>query len=492
MLKHIILSLVLLCSLFFPADSRCDNPKREFRGAWLSSIYQNFNKMSTDQLKRRLTTVLNNLQEAGCNAVIFQVRPSADALYESDLEPWSEWLTGKRGRAPQPYWDPMQFMIEEAHKRGMEFHAWLNPYRVTISSKEVLPADHPSKKYPERFFRHNGQVLFDPAYQENIDFICDVIADILENYDVDGIHFDDYFYPYPDSQGRKFDGDAASYAKFGKGMNKADWRRSNVDRLIEEVHETIQDIKPWVRFGISPFGIHRNKKTDPSGSATSGLQNYDDLYSDVLLWARNGWIDYVAPQLYWNLDHKAASTRELAPWWDKNVKGAHLYFGQDVQRSMDAGELDKKMDIERNLGNVGGHIWWTGYWVADNYKGASAKLKDKYQSTLALPPAYGDPSYHPAKPEGLKLDAAGKDYILSWKASSTGEREEETDVVKHVVYQFYPDEQIDLEDASTIILVTQSNRVKISGDDLEKGSVLVVTALDRMNRESMASTIKFK
>ncbi len=196
-------------------------------------------------------------------------------------------------------------MIDEAHARGMELHAWLNPYRVTTSANQELPINHIFYKHPERFVEYGSKLYFDPGWPENIDFISNVVKDIITRYDVDAIHMDDYFYPYPVA-GVDFPDDY-SYAAHGKGMDRGDWRRQNVDKLIEKLHVTIMENKPWVRFGISPFGIWRNKKSDPRGSDTNGLQNYDALFADVLLWTEKGWVDYMMPQLYWELEHKLAS-----------------------------------------------------------------------------------------------------------------------------------------------------------------------------------------
>ncbi|MDE6393268.1 MAG: family 10 glycosylhydrolase [Muribaculaceae bacterium] len=481
--------ITLILGIVMALSAAAANPKREFRGAWLHVIGQSqWQNKSTEQAKAYIREQFDRLQDAGCNAVIFQVRPTADALYKSDLEPWSAWLTGKRGKAPSPMWDPMEYAIGEAHKRGMEFHAWLNPYRVTSTAKETLPADHMSNKHPERFFRYNGQILFDPAYQENRDFICDIIGDILDRYDVDGIHIDDYFYPYP-APGKAIPDDK-SYARFGKGMNRGDWRRHNVDLLIEQMHRTIKEKKPWVRFGVSPFGIWRNRKSDPRGSDSSGLQNYDDLYADVLLWAKNGWVDYLAPQLYWNLDTKAAPSRSLARWWNDNANGVDIYIGQDVKRTMDVAdpgnrdknELDTKVRLSRSLPNVKGNVWWHGYWVTGNYKGAADSLAMKYQSTIAIPPAYGDSRISPRTVKDLKIERDGDKSFLTWNAPARqGHEEEATDVVKYVVYEFFQGESQDTEDSQTIVAMTPYTKVSITAD---KGATYAVTALDRMNRES--------
>ena len=497
-----ILAVLLSFPLFsaYPQDS---NPKREFRGAWLHVIGQSqWQNKSTEQAKKYIQEQFQKLQDAGCNAVIFQVRPTADAVYKSDLEPWSAWLTGKRGKAPSPEWDPMEFAIEEAHKRGMEFHAWLNPYRVTSSAKEVLPASHITKQEPHRFVKFNGQTFFDPAYKENRDFICDVVRDILKRYDVDAIHIDDYFYPYP-ANGKKFEADDTSYKKFGNGMDRKEWRRHNVDLLIEQLYTTIKSAKPWVRFGVSPFGIWRNKSSDPRGSDSSGLQNYDDLYADVLLWAKNGWVDYLAPQLYWTLDMKAAPSRHLAQWWNDNANGVDVYIGQDVQRTMsnadpknnDSNELDTKVKLSRKLPNVQGNVWWHGYWVTDNYKGVADSLALKHQSSLALPPAYGDKTIQPKPVSDLSLVSDNGRTFLTWTGDIGSSLQRETDVIKYVVYQFFPGETVDIEDAQTIIAITPYTSVLVE-DESEgpsaEGCTFVVTAIDRMNRESEPVEYKMK
>lgn len=485
----IVTVLALVAGSAMVIASEFENPKREFRGAWLHVIGQTqWQNKTTEQAKEYIREQLDKLHDAGCNAVIFQVRPTADAVYKSDLEPWSAWLTGKRGKAPSPMWDPMEYCLEEAHKRGMEFHAWLNPYRVTSTAKEILPSNHMSKMEPQRFFRYNGQVLFDPAYQENRDFICKVIDDIVSRYDVDAIHIDDYFYPYP-APGKKIPDDA-SFLKFGLGRNRNDWRRHNVDLLIEQIHKTIKDRKPWVRFGVSPFGIWRNKRTDPRGSESTGLQNYDDLYADVLLWAKNGWIDYLAPQLYWNLDTQAAPSRKLVQWWNDNANGVDVYVGQDVKRTMDVAdpgnhdrnELDTKVKLSRKLPNIGGNIWWHGYWVTGNYKGAADSLAMKYQSTIALPPVYGDARKHPKTIKEIKIEKEGDKEFLMWTPPARSQKESADDAIRFVVYEFYSGEKQDINDPQAIIALTPYNKVLIDSEN--KGVTYAVTTLDRLNRES--------
>ena len=464
------------------------SPKREFRGAWVTTVYQEqYARQSTDQNKKYLRDLLDKLQETGVNVVLFQARPSADAFYDSNYEPWSRYLT-KGGKAPNPYWDPLQFMVDECHQRGMELHAWLNPYRVTTSKNEKLPAGHLYYKEPERFIRYpgDGKIYFDPGLPQNRDFIVKVVEDIISRYDVDGIHFDDYFYPYP-ANGKKFP-DEKSYSKYGKGQKLADWRRGNVDKLIEDIHHCIRQSKtPWVRFGVSPFGIWRNKASDARGSDTNGLQNYDDLYADVLLWANKGWVDYLIPQLYWELDHKKASSLKLIDWWDNSVDPqCHVYIGQDVERTMKApdispskekNQLRHKIELTRSKANVLGNCWWPAYALTSDSYGAATALKRWAQSTAALVPPYTSISTGlPDKVKGLKFKAN----TLYWKKKEAEGKT--TDAVKYVVYRFEQGEDMDFDNPEKIYAITADNEIRI-----HRRGVYAVTAIDRVNNESKPS-----
>lgn len=465
--------LLLSAALGVSAES----PKQEFRGAWLHTVYQGqYKKQTTAQNQAYLRNLLDSLQLTGVNAVIFQVRPQADAFYDSKLEPWSRFLTDD-GAKPKPYWDPLQFMVEECHKRGMELHAWLNPYRVTTNAKQTLPKGHIYHKHPERFVRYDGKMYFNPGLPENREFIGKVVEDIVSRYDIDAIHFDDYFYPYP-AKGKDFD-DAAAFAKYGKGMARDDWRRHNVDLLIEELNTRIKKLKPWVRFGISPFGIWRNKTSDPRGSDTNGLQNYDALYADVLLWEEKGWIDYLLPQLYWELDHKAASSRILADWWDENSgHNRHLYIGQDVERCISKGELGEKVEISRSRQNVAGNCWWPGYSVTRNSGGVADSLANNLQKDIALvPPSSWLSSTPPAAPAKVSVEPGG---VIAWQAPAP--QGKIGDVTRFVIYRFDSPENIDVNDASAIIAIVPDMSFKTT----EPGTY-VVSALDRVNNESEPS-----
>lgn len=466
------------------------NSKTEFRGAWLHTVHQGqYAAQSTQQNKDYLRNQLDLLKNAGVNAVIFQVRPSADAFYPSELEPWSRFLSGKAGVAPSPEWDPLQFMVEEAHARGMELHAWLNPYRVTTSAKQTLPKGHLYHKHPERFVTYDKKIYFDPGLPENRDFINAVVKDIITRYDVDAIHMDDYFYPYPVA---KLDfPDDASYKKYGNGMKRDDWRRKNVDLLIESLHKTINATKPWVRLGISPFGVWRNKTSDPAGSNTKALQNYDDLYADVLLWTRNGWVDYMLPQLYWELEHKRAPYIELVKWWDGQSNGRHMYIGQDVEKAMklpdlppstEKTQLRHKIELSRAGKNIQGNCWWPGYSITRNSNGVADSLANDFQSTIALIPAYTwIHSGSPKAPAGLNA----KNGSLTWKAGKPKGKVDDT--VKFVIYQNTSGEPIkSMADPANIIDVVYGTEWNIPSGVTGQ---FFITALDRVNNESSPSEV---
>lgn len=450
--------------------------KREFRGAWLNTIYQpQYKRHTTEQNKAYLRAQLDSLKAMGINAVIFQVRAQSDAFYASKLEPWSRYLTDG-GKAPAPFWDPLEFIIDEAHRRGMELHAWINPYRVTTTAKQTVPKGHIALKHPDRFIRYDGKLYFDPGRPENREFIGRIVDDIVARYDIDGIHFDDYFYPYP-VKGKTF-ADDASFRKYGKGMSRDDWRRKNVDLLIEDLHRRISEAKPWVRFGVSPFGIWRNKTSDPRGSDTRGLQNYDALYADVLLWEEKGWVDYLLPQLYWELDHKAASFLTLVDWWNKNAgNNRHLYVGQDVKRTIDKSELKHKVLLTRDAKNIQGNCWWPGYELTRNTGGVADSLSSQYQHYPALVPQY--PWKYQGTPHAVDGLRVNKKRITWAKPQPNGKA---SDVVRFAVYRFDSIDDIDISRGEALVDITGTADFTATVP-----GCYVVTAIDRVNNESEAS-----
>ena len=490
--------LLMAGGVFAQVQTGSAYPKREFRAAWIQSVNGQFRGMPTEKLKQNLIGQLNSLQKAGINAIIFQVRPEADALYASRLEPWSRFLTGVQGKAPEPYWDPMQFMIDECHKRGMEFHAWINPYRTKTTLKSELAPNHVYNIHPEWFVTYGDQIYFDPALPESREHICKIVSDIVSRYDVDAIHMDDYFYPYP-IKGVDFP-DNASFARYGGGFsNKADWRRGNVNILIKKLHETIRGIKPWVKFGISPFGIYRNQKTDPLGSNTNGLQNYDDLYADVLLWAREGWIDYNIPQIYWEIGHKAADYETLVDWWAKHTENRPLFIGQAVMNTIQhadpknpsINQLPRKMALQRSYQTIGGSCQWYAAAVVENrghYRDLLVSEYHKYPALIPVSPFMDDKA--PGKVKKLKPVWTEDGYILFWTEPKA--KTEMDKAVQYVIYRFNNKEKVDLHDPSHIVAITRDNFYKLPYESGDVKYQYVVTALDRLHNESKAVKKKVK
>lgn len=473
-------------------------PKREFRGAWIQCVNGQFQGMPTAKMQQTLIQQLDNLQKAGINAIIFQVRAEGDALYRSSYEPWSRFLTGIQGKAPSPMWDPLQFMIEECHKRGMELHAWINPYRAKTKGTCALSPSHPVNRYPNLIVSYNGQLYFDPGYPESRKYICKIVRDIVTRYDVDAIHMDDYFYPYP-NPGEKFPDDI-SFAAYGRGFrNRDDWRRDNVNVLIKEIHETVRACKPWVKFGVSPFGIYRNKKNDPNGSDTKGLQNYDDLYADVLLWVNNGWIDYNIPQIYWEIGHPAADYDTLIRWWAKNSAARPLFIGQDVMRTVQKADVKNpnqhqmpaKYQLQRSLSTVQGSCQWYAAAVVNNlgnYRDLLVQEYHKYPALVPTSPFMDDKA--PGKVRKLKPVWTADGYILFWTAPKA--KDEMDEAVQYVVYRFKNGEKINISDPSHIVKITRDTFYKLPYEDGKTKYQYVVTALDRLHNESKTVKKKIK
>lgn len=497
------LAFLLLFSILFAQSGQALPPKREFRGVWIHTVQQGqYKGMTMTEMQRYFTDMLDSFQRVGINAFIFQVRPQADAFYKSDLEPWSRYLTGTQGKAPNPAWDPMEFLIKECHARNIEFHAWLNPYRVTSNESDALSPDHLYWKSPERFVKYGKQIYFDPGMPENRKFICSVVKDIVKRYDVDAIHMDDYFYPYPIA-GEDFP-DKESFEAYGKLQGfapnqKATWRRNNVNLLIGELKEAIYTSKPWVRFGISPFGIYRNKNKTPdgSGSNTNGLQNYDDLYADVLLWGKKAWIDYVMPQLYWEIGHKAADYSTLIDWWSRNVSNEHLYIGQSVVRTMQAADaqsgsknqLTRKMDQAAAQSAIQGNCLWNGYDVLRNEGGILDSLRNHYYKYPALVPAYSNmDGTRPLPLKKLWDEWTEKGYFLRWEPKV--DKDPLNMPTRYCVYCFGPGERVNLNDPSKIVKLTTETSFQLPYDKDKIKFKYVVTTLDRYNFESKKGKTK--
>jgi uncharacterized lipoprotein YddW (UPF0748 family) len=376
-------------------------PKYEFRAVWIASVenidWPSKKDIPVDSQKVEFTRLLDMHQHNGLNAVVVQIRPAADALYESPYEPWSEWLTGVQGKAPSPYYDPLAFMIEETHKRGMEFHAWCNPYRaVKAIGKSSVAAGHITRRHPEWFVRFENTLYFDPGNKEVQQYVTMITRDIVHRYDIDAIHFDDYFYPYDIIEGggpRKDFPDELSYARYGNGLSKGDWRRSNVDSVILQIGKAIKEEKPHCKFGISPFAIWRNSSKDPEGSETQGGQtDYDNLYADILLWLKNGWIDYVVPQIYFEFTQPHAPYGVLLDWWARHTYGRQCFVGLGIYKAgvnaawRDPSLLPREIQAQRNDPQVQGAVYFSSASFLTNPFGWNDSLRNNYYNYPSLIP----------------------------------------------------------------------------------------------------------
>jgi len=363
------LFLTTSCSIF---RSALPPPKEEFRGVWVATVANiDWPKNAGDSWPRQqkdFDALLDFYQSMNFNAIILQIRAAGDAFYPSDKAPWSRYLGGKEGIPPDTDQDPLKWLIAETHRRGMQFHAWFNPYRATMSRDTTLLSDtHDYFRHPEWMVAYGNRYYYNPGIPEVREQLKSVIKEVLTRYEVDGIHFDDYFYPYTIS-GEAFD-DSLQYHKLARpGQSLDHWRRSNVDSQVHDIHTLIRDTKPWVQFGISPFGVWRNKDRDPAGSDTrAGQTTYDNLNADPLLWMRKGWIDYLVPQLYWSMDFPAASHRKLVAWWTANSHGTHLYVGNaayKLRNNTDKAwtrrqELPRQLKLARKTKKVQGNVFFS-------------------------------------------------------------------------------------------------------------------------------------
>ena len=397
-----ILSALAVCT---PSASANERSAVSFRGAWIATV-ANIDWPTpeavgnTDLQQAEMIFLLDSLHSIGINAIIFQVRPTADALYRSEYEPVSHWLTGKQGSwGEQTPYDPLQWTIEQAHKRGMEVHVWLNPYRVNLAKTDTstLAPDHIMRRHPDWFWEYNKQWYFNPGLEQTREWICTIVQDIVQRYDIQAIHMDDYFYPYP--AGKQQLPDTKTFEQYPRGFdNIHDWRRNNVNLAIQAISETIRECKDSVEFGISPFGVWRNNNVDSTGSATrAGITNYDDLYADIRLWIKEGWIDYVLPQLYWEIGKKVADYEILAHWWANEVRGTRckLYIGMAPYRLENASpktpwgvgnEIKRQMDLNRTIPEITGECFYSTRPLLRNPRGVCDSIKAVYRNdSFSLP-----------------------------------------------------------------------------------------------------------
>jgi uncharacterized lipoprotein YddW (UPF0748 family) len=375
-------------------------PPEQLRGVWIATVtdddWPSAPGGSPDEQRAELTALLDNAAARRLNVVYFQVRPSADAFWPSRYEPWSQYLTGTQGT--DPGWDPLAFAVREAHRRGLELHAWCNPYRIALTDDIGTLVDwHPARRHPEWVVAYGGQLYYNPGIPAVRHFVEDAMMDAVVRYPVDGLHWDDYFYPYPVA-GQTFDDDVA-FAQYGGGFtDRADWRRHNIDLLVSETAARVRALGRRVSFGVSPFGVWRNAATDPRGSdTTAGVQTYDDLYADTLGWVRKQWLDYVCPQVYWNIGFAAADYAKLVPWWSGAVDGTRvkLYIGEALYKQGAAGqpdpwqdpaELSRHLTFDAAYPQVQGNVYFSATEVVEDPTGAMDRVVADHYPTRARVP----------------------------------------------------------------------------------------------------------
>jgi uncharacterized lipoprotein YddW (UPF0748 family) len=473
------------------------SPKREFRGVWVATVknidWPSKPGLNSDIQKEELIKIFDEHEKNGMNAVMFQVRPSADAFYAKSEELWSAFIAGEQGKGPTPFYDPLQFAIEEAHKRGMELHAWFNPYRATNDDNEKLVSpNHITHQKPEWFFTYAKKKFFNPGLPEVRSYINKIIMNVVRNYDIDGVHFDDYFYPYP---GKDIMPDSLTYVQFPNGINNIqDWRRNNVDLLIKSVADSIKAAKTYVKFGISPFGIWRNQKEDPRGSATNGMAGYSALYADVLKWTEKGWIDYVNPQIYFPFGYAPAAYEILTDWWAKNAYGKHVYVGHGNYRLVeqkngwdDKTQMPRQIRYLRNKPEINGSVYFSSKSVTNNLGGFQDSLRADLNKYPALVPAMEWLDNTPPLPP-LKLKH--KKNELSWIKPYTVRDGESA--YGYVVYRTEENSSLDISNPQNIVkVIFGSEKTNFVDKDAVKGVKYkyTVTAIDRLKNESSRSNI---
>lgn len=496
LIMRVIAVVLLLIVILFPVESQ-SCPKHEMRAVWIATV-ENIDWPSKPSLpvgeqKQEMMELLDLARKFNLNTVVLQIRPASDAFYPSGLEPWSYWLTGRQGSAPEPYYDPLEFTIKECRKRGLAIHVWLNPYRALRDTAfHETAMNHVSNTHPDWLVTYGSVKYLDPGLPQTRDHLAQVVSDVVRRYDIDAVHMDDYFYPYRIS-GLAFPDDSSFAAYHGEYTpdHRDDWRRNNTELIIKQLHDSIRAIKPYVEFGIAPFGVWRNADRDSTGSATrAGQTNYDDLYADVLKWQKEGWIDYLAPQLYWHIGMPVADYKILAEWWNRHISGCKLYIGHGIYRLNPESqteawrtpdELINQIRLNRNLQNITGSIFYSAKFLRSNPLGLMQNLTSELYRYQALQPV----NTH-AIPiiAGLPSDAAMNRKLFSINLSWV----EGPNTRSFVIYRFRKGEPADFSDPANIFNVTSSTSLSLKSGKATrpKRYAYAITALSPTNIETEA------
>jgi len=497
MMKKILICFIFLLLLFQHLLAQNVSNKREFRATWIATVANidwPTNKFaSTEEQMTELTAMLDSLKLAGMNALFFQVRTECDALYNSKIEPWSYWLTGEQGKAPDPFYDPLSFVIKESHKRGMELHAWFNPYRAVKDIGAYKQSeDHVSVLQKDWLIKSGNYEMLDPGLPEVREHIKSVMKDVLTRYDINGIHFDDYFYPYTPITNE----DSLTFVNYSRGFtNIDDWRRDNINLLMTEIYNIIKESKSKVKFGISPFGIVLNKY-----AGTNGFNSYNILYCDPLNWLDNKIVDYITPQIYWEIGHPKADYAKLLPWWATVTNSRHLYIGLYSSKMASPNykgkksELGDEIRLNRTTKNVLGSVFFSAKSISRNWSGLADSMKLDWYKNLSIPPAmtWLD-SINPLPVEKLRRIEIDSGILLFWNLPDEAEDGEFPHY--YLVYRFEDKNKVDLSDPSKIVAkVINKNTSYFELNSLENGKAYyyVVTSLDRLHNESEPVMIEIK
>lgn len=484
-------------------ENKIGSPKREFRAAWVATVdnidWPSKKTLTTAAQQEEFTKILDKYQQMGLNAAMVQVRAASDAFYARSTEPWSEWLNGTQGKSPEPYYDPMEFMIQESHKRNIEFHAWLNLSRGTHKVSKSIADNHITRVHPEWFFKYDNHLLFNLGLPEVREYIIGIVRNMVKFYDVDGIHFDDYFYPYTVTGQRINDDDA--FRKYGGSFTTVeDWRRYNVDETIKGIASAITAEKPRVKFGVSPFSVWRNASVDPLGSQTQGGQtSYDNLYADTRKWFREGWIDYITPQVYFTFEFDKVPYKVMTDWWAAQPSERHIYMGLGTYRvgSTDRdkawampNQIPRQVRYNRTKKEVQGSVFYNTSSLLRNNLGVSDSLQQLYRIpalTPSMPWKDNVPPNSPKKVEAKRVKNIG--IVVTWATPEVTSRDNEP-IHKWVVYRFETNEIMNLENTSRIVSILPNTGVFNYIDKTakpDKSYIYLVTALDRLQNESAPS-----
>ena len=483
------------------------SPKREFRAVWIATVdnidWPSKKGLPAADQQREFTELLDMSQQTGLNAVVVQIRAAADAFYAKSSEPWSEWLTGQQGLAPDPFYDPLEFMIRESRARNLEFHAWLNLDRATFSKNASVCTTNICYQRPNWMVEYGGRKLFNLGLPDVRAYVAGTVANIVRNYDVDGIHFDDYFYPFAAS-GQSFADETTFQLYNADGLKKDDWRRQNIDKLIRQIGDSIHAVKPWVKFGVSPFGIWKNQKNDPEGSLTYGGQAYYDLYADIRKWAKEDWVDYMVPQIYFSTRFDRANYKTLVDWWVKNRGNRHLYIGQGTYRlghntRTDSGwaqpaQMADQMRHNRQYPDVTGSVFFSAKSLRDNLGKSRDSLRtDFYKYPALVPTMPWLDATPPGQPRDLKCAPAQDGIELFWQEPN---QPTELDKVRYyVVYRTDGSRLPRTTDPRRILttwLPETGTRLVDKTADPKKGYTYVITSVDRLHNESVGSTVVYR